>query len=231
VTWLAFHKLGDPSRAGAALGRAEAARAGRLLGRRKEQYLAGRWLLRELCCMAKGGRPDEWTMNAEGPPVAMHPRRTSPWLSLSHSGEWVVAALAGRPGVGVDLETWGRRRDWTALKRLLDRWGVAPSGPRMAGREAAFLGAWTRYEACYKAQTGPGAQGISAGWTLSSADWLCQAVGPAQEGLRWMSLGQGSALKGWRAPQGPWPAALPKAAGPKRPSRRVGSGRVIAAGR
>jgi phosphopantetheinyl transferase len=162
--------------------------------------------------MARGGRPGDWSLNAEGPPLARHPRKASPWLSLSHSGPWVVAALAGRPGVGVDLETWGRERNWRALKRLLDRWGVAPSGPRTgpAGREAAFLGAWTRYEACYKAQAGRRHPLRAAGWTLAGADWLCQAVGPAEEGLRWACLGAGTALSGWRRPLGPWQAALPK---------------------
>jgi hypothetical protein len=162
--------------------------------------------------MARGGRPSEWSLNAEGPPGARHPRRPPPWLSLSHSGDWVVAALSGRPGVGVDLETWGRRRDWAALKALLDRWGVAPDGPSrgLAGREASFLGAWTRYEACYKAQAGGGPRGRAEGWTLASADWLCQAVGPSGEGLRWLNFGPATTLRGWRPPQGPWPARLPK---------------------
>jgi hypothetical protein len=123
-----------------------------------------------------------------------------------------VAALAGRPGVGVDLETWGRGRDWAALKRLLDRWGVAPAGPRggLAGKEAVFLGAWTRYEASYKARSGAGSASRVEGWTLAGSQWLCQVVGPAGEGLRWTALGPGTTLKGWRRPLGPWPAALPK---------------------
>ena len=214
MPWLAFHKLGAPCRPAVALSRAEAQRGARLLGRRRDQYLAGRWLLRELCAAARGGLPGQWVLNAEGPPQARHPRLASPWLSLSHSGHWVVAALSARPGLGVDLEAWGQARDWTALKRLLDRWGVAPRGLRGArGREAAFLGAWTRYEACYKARAGsPGAAlGPADGWTLATADWLAQVVGPADEGLRWMNFGTGTALRGWRAPQGPWPAALPKA--------------------
>jgi phosphopantetheinyl transferase len=197
------------------LSRAESARAARLLGRRREQYLGGRWLLRELCSMARGGRPSQWSLNAEGPPRASHPTRPAPCLSLSHSGSWVVAALAQRPGVGVDLETWSQARDWVALKRLLDRWGVAPVGPGLGqgGREASFLGAWTRYEACYKARAGGAGEGRAAGWTLATTDWLCQAVGPAGEGLHWVNLGASTVMKGWRRPMGPWPAVLPKADG------------------
>ena len=209
MPWLAFHQLGQGSHPRAALSRAESARAVRLPGRRREQYLAGRWLLRELCAMARGGRPSEWSLNAEGPPQASHPRRPSPALSLSHSGTWVVAALARGPGVGVDLETWGQARDWAALKRVLDRWGVAPKGPgrSMAGREASFLAPWTRYEACYKARAG-GGRGQSKGWTLVTSDWLCQAVGPAGEGLRWTVAGKGVSLNGWQRPMGPWAANL-----------------------
>jgi 4'-phosphopantetheinyl transferase len=211
LLWLAFHQLGQGSHPQSQLSGPESARAARLQGRRREQYLAGRWLLRELCAMARGGRPSQWSLNAEGPPRAWHPRRPSPALSLSHSGTWVVAALARGPGVGVDLETWGQPRDWSALKRVLDRWGVAAGGserPR-AGGEASFLAAWTRYEACYKARAG-GGRGRAVGWTLATSDWLCQTVGPPGDGLSWLVLGA-SALKGWRPPDGPWPASLPKA--------------------
>ena len=212
---LAFHRLGQGAHPAPRLSPAEAARARRLSGRRRSQYLAGRWLLREICALGRGGRPWEWSLNAEGPPRASHPRQRSPWLSLSHSGDWVVAALANGPGVGVDLEAWGQPRDWTALKRLLDRWGVAPAGAARSGlgREESFLRAWTGYEACYKARAGaPRTKtGPAAGWTLACGAWICQAVGPANEGLQWLNLGAGTALPGWRTPQGPWAAALPKA--------------------
>jgi hypothetical protein len=222
VPWLAFHRLGPGSHPAAALSRAESARAARLPGRRRAQYLAGRWLLRELCAMARGGRPSQWSLNAEGPPQASHPRRASPALSLSHSGTWVVAALGEGPGVGVDLEAWGQDRDWSALKRLLDRWGLAPGGPLpfQAGREASFLAAWTRYEACYKAQAG-GVRGPALGWTLAGSDWLCQVVGQGNDGLRWTALGAGTSLRKLYPYNRPWPAALPMDGRPRRSVRKL----------
>lgn len=117
------------------------------LGRR-QQYLAGRWLLRQLCGLTVAGSPADWSLNAEGAPAARHKRGyPAPFLSLAHSGNWVVGTAAADAVAGVDLERLGTQRDWAALLR---RHGQRVP-PRRKAKEAAFLRYWTAHEAAIKA--------------------------------------------------------------------------------
>jgi 4'-phosphopantetheinyl transferase len=117
---------------------------------RREQYRLGRWLLRRALLDQVGGRPQDWRIAAEGPPVAQHVRGwKAPWLSLSHSGPWFAAALSLWGTVGVDLEQRGQQRRWKDLSRH-QGWRLDPKRP-----EESFLRQWTQFEAAYKA---PGAK-------------------------------------------------------------------------
>lgn len=84
---------------------------------RRQQFLAARWLARELLAQAAGGAPQDWSLDApaDAPPtVHGHPQ----WqLSISHSGDWVGCALATQ-AVGFDLEAPRRRRDIAGLVAL-----------------------------------------------------------------------------------------------------------------
>jgi phosphopantetheinyl transferase len=112
-------------------------------GSRAAQYRAGRWLLRRLCSEVSGHSMDEFSLNAEGAPVAGCPCGTArPFLSLAHSGDWVAATASYGP-VAVDLERRGSSRDWAGLGKALDL--PAPHG------EEEILNAWTLREARIKA--------------------------------------------------------------------------------
>ena len=80
---------------------------------RRDQFLAGHWLLRLLAARRSGGRPQDWCLSTDacGRPVLTH--ADGPHLSwqasLSHSGDLLAAALDGQP-VGIDVEAWPPRR-------------------------------------------------------------------------------------------------------------------------
>jgi len=112
---------------------------------RRRQYLAGRWLLRQLCCRCVAGAPADWGLNASGAPQAAHRHGYgAPQLSLAHSGDWIAATAAFGIVAGVDIERLGQTRDWSLLLKRHKR--AVPS----KGREAAFLHFWTADEARIK---------------------------------------------------------------------------------
>lgn len=118
--------------------------------RRRDQFAAGRWLLRCLLSEAAGGAPAAWRLSAEpGQPAALDKPALS--LSISHSGEWVAAAVADH-AVGVDLERLQPRADLAGLARLVAV-SLAPDCPQAALNQ--FYSAWTLKEAWLK-QRGQG---------------------------------------------------------------------------
>jgi phosphopantetheinyl transferase len=113
----------------------DARRQGFSRAQRREAYVAGRWLGRELMAQCLGESPASLDL-AELP---------DGWqLSLSHSGDWVAAAAQRGARIGLDLETAERPRDWAALARFIGLQGVAD--------ETGFLAHWTLCEAWLKAQ-------------------------------------------------------------------------------
>lgn len=127
---------------------------------RAAQYRGGRWLLRRLCSEVSGRSMEEFSLNAEGAPVASCPCGTArPFLSLTHSGDWVAAAASYGP-VAVDLERRGIQRDWAGLGKALDI--PAPHG------EDEILDAWTLREARIKAGAVKG-MGV---WRFENPDFL-----------------------------------------------------------
>lgn len=112
---------------------------------RREQYRLGRWFLRRVLEQARGGRPGDWQISADGAPIANHARGwQAPWLSLSHSGPWFAAAVCDLGPVGVDLEQCGQRRPWRRMAQHLG-WRLGAGNP-----EQVFLRQWTAFEAAYK---------------------------------------------------------------------------------
>ena len=134
---------------------AEQARLDRITSaKRRAEFLAGRWLMRRLLAATHGGEPARWMLSApeDGPPSCSE--LPGLHLGLSHSGDWVAAAVSTAP-VGIDLETPGRPRDVLALadavcgdaerERLRALDGVA--------RDEAFRVLWTLKEAWLKRRT------------------------------------------------------------------------------
>lgn len=83
--------------------------------RRREQFLAGRWLARALLVQVHGGDALlDWPLSAAvgAPPSVL--RGGAPCIAISHSGDWVACAIAAAP-VGLDVETLAPRRDHAAL--------------------------------------------------------------------------------------------------------------------
>jgi len=133
---------------------------------RAAQYQAGRWLLRRLCAAYAGVPMDAIRLNAEGAPVVTGPAGLEfLHLSLSHSGDWVVATACSGPA-GVDVERLGRPRDWPGLAGHL-KLGVA-------GDENTVLRAWTETEARFKAGD---AQDLAL-WRFESPDYLGCLLAP-----------------------------------------------------
>lgn len=117
--------------------------------RRREVFLAGRWLarevLREVC-----GQALELDILANGAPVVSVGGPTSksnclPCVSISHSGAWVAVAVASGP-VGLDIEALGRPRNIAALSQYL--W---PNSYESVEQMDIFWRRWTLSEAWFKA--------------------------------------------------------------------------------
>lgn len=82
---------------------------------RRAQYLAGHWLARELLVAEAGGGIAAWTLEARPdlPPAILGPVADL-HLSLSHSGDFIAAAVADA-AIGIDIE---QRRPREALHRF-----------------------------------------------------------------------------------------------------------------
>ena len=124
--------------------------------RRRDQFIAGRWLARQALAALHGGQPQEWQLSAavDAPPqVTSGPRVSGIAIGLSHSGDTVACVLADC-AVGIDVERHARRAlDVAGLVAVVlsdaERacWSARPA----AAREVEFLGWWTLKEAWLKA--------------------------------------------------------------------------------
>jgi len=135
----------------------EQARLARILAAgRREEFIAGRWFARQLLANVYGGEPVAWSLSApdSGPPAVLAPAPgQAPHLSLSHSGDRLVCAVAGSP-LGVDLEVPRRPRDFLALADAVcspaERERLRAAAPE--SREALFHECWTLKEAWLKSR-------------------------------------------------------------------------------
>ena len=125
--------------------------------RNKRSRTLAQFCLRGAAALASETNPDQWTIDqdAHGRPVAVaNPPVPRPiTLSLSHSGQFVVAAAAAVECLGIDLEVPRQRRfadiacflEWPSL--------TAASAPDNSDE---FFMLWTLWEAAIKATSGWG---------------------------------------------------------------------------
>lgn len=135
--------------------------------------------------------PADWQLGREesGARTVIGGPRTAPALSLTHSGDLLVAAVADAGSIGVDVERLRGRR-YAAIANFL---GWPPLCWAQAGAPTAneFLHLWTLWEALFKAlprpapanasrafasqveQIGVGVAGavVTAQWSAQS--WFC----------------------------------------------------------
>ncbi len=112
---------------------------------RRAQYLAGHWLARVLLARAHGGEPEHWRLRARRdlPPQAQGFEEVMR-ISISHSGDWIAAAVATVP-IGIDLEQRPRVLDAAIAPLLLN----ADEAPGSVDSDA-LLQRWVAKEAWLK---------------------------------------------------------------------------------
>lgn len=134
----------------------EAERAARLrLPRDRRRFVVAHAALRTIVARYVGTSPElvPLATPAGSKPALVGGAAGRVEISLTHSGELAMCAVARGHRVGVDVEHRGRERDYDAIARRF----FAPAETRAYGelpeadRPAAFLVAWTRKEAYVKA--------------------------------------------------------------------------------
>ena len=127
------------------LTRSEAARHQAFaLPARRLRYLAGRWLLRRMLAAASGQPLPPLEQTDEGRSCC--PALPQWRVSLSHSGDWIAAAVA-QGALGIDIE---QRRGGRNLATLAAGLGLPDAD------SPAFYRHWTLGEAWLKQGPGPG---------------------------------------------------------------------------
>lgn len=160
---------------------------------RRRQFLAGRGLLRYALQDRYGAIGANWAVDLEGDKPVLRVDGGAPSISLSHTHELVVCALADVP-LGMDAE-FRRPRDFYALAEFIcgpEEWRVF-LGLDAEQRELAFYRLWSAKEAAYKLQGGELYPEVCAGLDPSGdlpADWSVEAA-PAPFRMAWLPLPQG----------------------------------------
>lgn len=132
----------------------ETGAATRLHARHGSQWLslAARRLLRHLLHEATGIAEDEWRIvkDESGKPRAIADRGGAPPdVSLSHSGDWVAAAMSTVGPVGIDIECRRPGRDIVGIAEAA--FGIGERATVGQGGDDAFYRIWTLREAMAKA--------------------------------------------------------------------------------
>ena len=105
----------------AALAYAALDRYGQAVGESPVRFLPAASLQADILAEQAARYPCDWTPDAKGRPLSggIESGRGRLYLSLSHSGEWVAAAVAAQP-VGMDLQTPPSMGE-EGIRRLLKR--------------------------------------------------------------------------------------------------------------
>ena len=124
--------------------------AGMRVPARRDQYLAGHWLAREQLAALAGGVATSWQLQERRSlPPAVLGHEAALHLSLSHSGDWIVAAVADT-ALGIDLE---QRRPRDALHRFEELLLAEGETPGTLDNDA-LLQRWVAKEAWIKREHG-----------------------------------------------------------------------------
>lgn len=154
----------------------ERERAGRFIGAdKRQQFIAGRGLLRKLLGTYLGLPPAQVQLSTQGhgkPALADAPALS---FNLSHTDGLLLIALARGMDIGVDVE---RVRPVESAPSLASRYFSARECAAMEAGPQGFLRLWTCRESVVKAF----GSGISAGWedlhiverSRAEADAVCQ---------------------------------------------------------
>lgn len=115
----------------------------------RQRFIAARALARSLLQQQDPDRPG-WQLSPSGPPQVLE--RPQWRLSISHSGDWVAAALGPRP-IGIDIEDGQRERRYLAIARhyFHPSEAAALENGSALQRKRRFLLQWTAREAYLKA--------------------------------------------------------------------------------
>ncbi len=151
--WQAASAWGDESRW---LSSGEQARLASLSRpARRQQFIACRWLLRQLMLWAYPEAERVWPFTAQSNQAPGLSTQPNLFFSLSHSGQMLLAAVSEQP-VGVDLERWQASR---SRRELADQFchpeelqALALLGPLAAERR--LLEYWSLKEAWGKRTPG-----------------------------------------------------------------------------
>jgi 4'-phosphopantetheinyl transferase len=85
---------------------------------RKLQFLAGHYLVRKMASCFYQNNVEDWEYVIDTDNLRrLRCRQTGiaePYVSLSHSGVWIAAAVSDSP-VGLDIETYEKQRDFIAI--------------------------------------------------------------------------------------------------------------------
>jgi 4'-phosphopantetheinyl transferase len=127
---------------------------------------------------------------APGKPVLAPGARTAPSFSLTHSGDVVIIAVAGRP-VGVDVERDAARCVCSLAEALHPADAARVAGLAEPDRHEAIITCWVRAEAALKC-TG---QGIGHGL----GDFPVRPGSAADHGVNGCTVRQLAAPEGYRA--------------------------------
>jgi 4'-phosphopantetheinyl transferase len=114
---------------------------------RRDQYLAGHWLARQMIAARCGGSARDWVLQeqANRPPAIVGASETLK-ISLSHSGEWVACALSSA-AIGIDLEQ--REPPRAALRRVAALLLAGDEAPSQLSDDQ-LLARWVAKEAWIK---------------------------------------------------------------------------------
>ncbi len=123
--------------------------------KRRQQYLAGHWLARDLLAQTYGG--GDWCLleRRDRPPAVQaldlveSAAKQPIQLGLAHSGDWLAVA-AGRHSFGIDIEQRGRQLTRAAFEPVL----LEPDESAAAIDDDELLARWTAKEAWIKREQG-----------------------------------------------------------------------------